>query len=90
MSNKTRFTPGPWRCSKGGWISDKSGNAVIEYAGCGSHKADYPNGADRHLIAAAPDLYAALQNLVDFCDFFKSSDQYQAALYALAKARGDA
>jgi hypothetical protein len=46
--------------------------------------------ANAALIAASPDLYAALQNLVDFCDFFKSSDQYQAALYALAKARGEA
>lgn len=44
-----------------------------------------------NLIAAAPDLYEVLSSAMDFIRElgFENSDQYQAAVYALAKARGE-
>ncbi|MCI2243828.1 hypothetical protein L3067_04295 [Xanthomonas sp. PPL568] len=49
--------------------------------------------ANAHLIAAAPDLYEALANMVkaaEFEDWDGRSEEYTAAVFALAKARGEA
>ena len=61
MTSKTKFTPGPWRVSY-------ERNVMTINAADKSLMGDetyYPwvpdNDADWHLIAAAPDLYAALE-----------------------------
>lgn len=46
--------------------------------------------ADAHLIAAAPDLYAALELALDELDGNSIKDWGHAARAALAKARGEA
>ena len=47
--------------------------------------------ANARLIAAAPELYEALEKATMLLDGvgFQSSDEYQAAMHALAKARGE-
>ena len=48
--------------------------------------------ANAHLIAAAPDLYAAAQGILDQCDaiLLPDDDETAALRAALAKARGQA
>lgn len=51
------YTPGPWVEDeyKGGWIE-----GVVEYAGCGSHEAEWTSEANKRLAFAAPELLEAL------------------------------
>ena len=96
----TEFTKGPW---KPDWkkpgvirgIDAADGGSVImaeEYAG--SAWIGVENLHDIHLIAAAPDLYEALSNLVRITDegfnLTSISVAIQIARAALAKARGEA
>jgi len=56
------YTKGPWNLNSEDWIeashTDNDGQkiAVIEYGGCGSHEAFFPNEADKALVVSAPDL----------------------------------
>lgn len=52
------YTPGPWVEDeyKGGWIE-----GVVEYAGCGSHEAEWTSEANKRLAFAAPELLEALR-----------------------------
>jgi hypothetical protein len=50
MKNETRFTPGPWRVHGGYIVSAELDNL-----------ATFMNHEDANLIAAAPDMYAALE-----------------------------
>ena len=52
------FTPGPWICC-GNHVDDSRGLPLIRDA----RKFDEINGADHRLIAAAPELYEALDTL---------------------------
>lgn len=74
--SKTKFTPGPWNVDPQ-YIHDIQAGGV-EVSRCTSYsnagrEAIYPYNApcdeqadaNAHLIAAAPDLYEALQELVD-------------------------
>ena len=110
--SETKFTPGPWqyrfktikddwgevrrhdgrlvaKCVFGWWTDDE----LNEHR---KNKTD-PAAANASLIAAAPDLYAALKDLDDaFCgenrtkeDRFRSRQAIIAARAALAKARGE-
>ena len=83
-----KWTPGPWR------VEYKYGDMAIIADG-DSIMCDmtyYPlvpdNPNDWHLIAAAPDLYDALEKLINALDV--SFDDDPNAYTALAKARGDA
>ena len=95
-----KFTPGPWRV-----VEERGGvsvETVREYdqGGAISARIDletYPNAvADARLIAAAPELYAALEAAEALLKLhgypaFKNSDSIRAqARAALRKANGDA
>ena len=90
-----KFTPGPWAVEIGPGrpedgtvveVLSKSGECIADvYVAADSHVAD----AD--LIAAAPDLYDALEAMLeadDAEDFEAFSVAIVAARAALAKARG--
>ena len=94
--SETKHTPGPWEWEGGELLSDRF--RVLEWTYSG---IDAYNPADKTLIAAAPDLYAALKRLVDGINdewhpLFNSpgpmSDDERKALEqaeaALAKAEG--
>lgn len=88
--NKPAFTPGPWKMADLAiYDSDKDWLASVD------------TFSDGHLIAAAPELYEALEGLVEmYVDLVSSGDcghwdpekemQVIAARAALAKARGEA
>jgi hypothetical protein len=87
----TKFTPGPW-LAKQSCVISASGEIVTScVTGSVKRGNDAEDYATAHLIAAAPELYEALDNL---CQLFSvvGHDDYRAELYAaeaaLAKARG--
>ena len=95
MVAEPKFTPGPWLFS-----SYKSGNSVIVIDGKEFDVAtvNYPNrDANAHLIAAAPELYEALEGLLaDITEYQEinnlggQNNHWQVkAKAALAKARGE-
>ena len=84
MSTETKWTPGPWSPYHGGdtnlwWI-------VYDHEGCelGSGDGGFDEG-DANLIAAAPELYEALEALLEYRDKWA----VEKARAALAKARGE-
>jgi hypothetical protein len=95
--SETKFTPGPWFGAKysgnSKWIAatifeDQSSNGWKDgnymcVSGPISH-------ADAALIAAAPDLYAALEALCTSGGDDDGTDLISNGLAALAKARGEA
>lgn len=82
-------TPGPWSFEEPNWDSlpflmAGNGDAVATFF------SEPENSDDIPLLAAAPELYEALENLIDF--LFHGKKNCQAILRAkaaLAKARGD-
>ena len=91
----TKFTPGPWAWGNEDWSDQwflQPGVLIIDYDGGGPSGSDEFDAANAHLIAAAPDLYAALYALLKAnlsCDD-DNIDAADAARAALAKARGEA
>jgi hypothetical protein len=95
----TQFTPGPWCVTDRDdlfRIREEASDAVLATTDDGGHPTeaifDYDEQrANAHLIAAAPDLYAALEALVKEANGFESWQRPYAALEpafaALAKAR---
>ena len=92
----TEFTKGPWvfyRDLPTDVVVSQSGECSLATldCGCGDRKTQRANA---HLIAAAPDLYEALDRLVgEIKDYHVSSsvlDAIEASIYAIAKARGEA
>ena len=76
---KTEHSPAPWTIQHGHstrvyLVNDREGNAVGEIV-----YSDTRNPSDAQLIAAAPELLAALMRLLD--------DQRDASLPALEQAR---
>ncbi len=96
----TKFTPGPWTAT-GDKIHQASLDASviagrIAHVDRGCHRQDMANA---HLIAAAPDLFAALDAICgDLANFTGAPSDYadwinprfRAGRAALAKARGEA
>ncbi len=98
MSNP-KWTPGPWSYVPAEELShDAPGfHVVVALGGIIGGEADDPvwviedatniaGEANAHLIAAAPDLYAALEAVVAIAD--RRTVEFDAARAALAKARG--
>ena len=91
--SEVKFTPGPWKVIK---VSG-SGNCAFDIY---TDNYDVVSSSlmqvirkeeDAHLIAAAPDLYAACEEFVRKVDAgeARSTRSYAAMKAALAKARGE-
>ena len=84
-----RWTPGPWR------IKEWPYRHIRSDAGC-VFANDYKPYANARLIAAAPDLYEALEWAVNHfdgntkCNANQETNCIEKCRDALAKARGDA
>lgn len=107
---ETRFTPGPWRreqdttlvwgeCNADDMSTFGMGFPVAAAQGTGDrrwgrHLGEDEQAANATLIAAAPELYAALEaiaaHLERIGDSRKDAPFIDAANAALAKARGEA
>lgn len=91
------WTPGPWTVHKSRTTDDVG---IIGGGGClaecfseirrKNENAVREQEANAHLIAAAPDLYAALDAIIDGRMWSMSDNKFGAAKAALAKARGQA
>lgn len=100
--SKLNITPGPWEAKQAtydvegdfkNWICSPSYGAVGYWTG---HKQRHEDARwiltdeDAHLIAAAPELYEALDNIIAwFWSEHGSSERLQEGIKALAKARGE-
>lgn len=92
---ETRFTRGPWRVSPHDRSQITHGHDVMVasvYDG-GSFDAEYDaetEWANANLIAAAPEMYAALEALADaYYRTWRTDTPYVQAIDVLAKARGE-
>jgi hypothetical protein len=101
--NETKFTPGPWHKVEGtNEVTALEGLKYICVASLfvpvGSTSEDLDSRrevmhANAHLIAAAPDLYAALDEILEalfYDDAEGIEGKIKAAYDALAQARGEA
>jgi hypothetical protein len=82
-------TPGPWYMNGSELIGDSTILATL----CWHSGRDVENKADERLIAAAPDLLAALKAVMDGMDhLWKLENLYTTdrAYAAIAKATGEA
>lgn len=68
-----KHTPGPWIDAGDGWIDGPTAGPVVQYAACGTHRAEWPNRNDYRLAMAAPDLLAACRLVSDFLDRLETS-----------------
>ena len=91
MSSKTKLTPGPWHIEryKEPYTSLLDTYIVVSSEGlivakCGTGDFEIPDNAN--LIAAAPELYEALEMMLEFP---KAGPSTSTARAALAKARGE-
>lgn len=97
---ETKFTPGPWTVNDRGRICEvQDGNPFVwpdaDYGG--GCEIEWDNDADKALVSAAPDLYAALAGIVgDGVSACKAIHEphvpgceWCAARAALKKARGE-
>lgn len=97
---ETKHTPGPWAASKieteDRWPIIAENNGLIAYVTGQNEQGDEANA---RLIAAAPDLLAALidcnEQLKQFIDSGgeekddEAESAYQFAFFAIAKAKGE-
>ncbi len=97
--SEPKFTKGPWNCNRasaGGREIVVSEVSPVDIAVLSRRdKTQSEIDANAHLIAAAPDLYAALDMLLLQCGEWDSTHDiddktYEEARVALAKARGEA
>jgi len=81
-----QHAPGPWRRMGHRHIADAAGNVICEvWSGpTGIEQAD----ANETLIAAAPELLAALRAVISVAD--RKTDEFDLAHAAIAKATGAA
>jgi len=94
--SEAKFTPGPWEwdgdvwdydyAEEAPWLIGKDNQIILK------GEIDCANKANAHLIAAAPDLYEAIKELLYALqddDNWRTSGVYEDAEAALAKARGE-
>lgn len=97
MTDKTKFTEGPWELVSRGWdgrvVNGSDGNWIADLT-----LYHDTSEANAHLIASAPDLYEALEEMLKEttemiklgeCDSDWCHDGRILATKALAKARGE-
>lgn len=101
--SEAKFTPGPWHVGPvdDTRVEDSYGNEVAQIDGDYNHPDTWPiMEANAHLIAAAPDLYEALETLMEeyskVIREYKGLDvgscgdvAYDVAGVALARSRGE-
>lgn len=84
--NEPKFTPGPWLPHVAFNEADGFPEFCVDCGGCATKH-------DMYLIAAAPELYEALELLVSYGDVFAyragTENPYLKGRAALAKARGE-
>ncbi len=89
--SETKWTKGPWLVNLSHIYSpDKQIIALVHNPG--SKESDYPLVANRDLMAAAPELYDALEALYfhdERTPCLRDCNAYEKALAALKKARGE-
>lgn len=97
-SRKEKFTPGPWEVGygllDGGYLGIwKSGSETVVARISPTDRETDEDKANAHLIAAAPDMYAALEEARDIC-CADNCGSYHTRTYKewtalLSKARGE-
>jgi hypothetical protein len=103
--SETKWTPGPWEIRRSKLATDgafdyavSAGDVpvIAEAFGRDAHGGWPPAEANAHLIAAAPDLYAALVAALEYVALYESEHMSNKALAvhqkgraALARARGE-
>lgn len=100
--SKTKFTPGPWETDLAIGTEYENFRCIKAGVGYFSMTGGDPNGGfnmiafiskeNADLMTAAPDLYEALENMVECFSVFSNADQANAhndAKAALDKARGE-
>lgn len=89
MSTETNFTPGPWEYDGGAQIVEAA-RPHMRVAFLPSDHAEYAASShNARLISAAPELYEALENLVEYCQAHHPSIYLVEQIAALKKARGE-
>ena len=100
--SETKFTPGPWKWSNAYKASNnenltwsllgENGYGILSCDGESNSPQELGESgkANAHLIAAAPDLYKALEELVNADGILGRVNARPKAKAALAKARGEA
>lgn len=102
MSNETRWTPGPWIAYPNQdenlfYIAQQDGAPYTpgysDVCGLSCHTWDGERftvqQANAHLIAAAPELFEALEEMLAECEDDEFAPHVMEAKAALAKARGE-
>ncbi|MFT9070300.1 MAG: hypothetical protein ABF446_08385 [Acetobacter orientalis] len=86
--SEVKFTPGPWRVRFGniGHVTAENGALVAK---CQRLTSLCNLQANAHLIAAAPDLYEALERVIKIIDDSSWCLKLTEERAALAKARGE-
>lgn len=87
------WTPGPWKVNKYGSIGagPLGHTPVVAYAEpfYGDDKRDGDSSANAQMIAAAPELYEALHEILDLGLHQIPPEDHNRAVRALRKARGE-
>lgn len=90
--SETKHTPGPWHCGQESvdpewWIVTIKGGLIIANV-----NAHFRQEANARLIAAAPDILAALRECEAFCKGHQETPEkaarYERVRAAIAKAEG--
>lgn len=104
MNKMTQHTPGPWnveKCRYGFAVyASKTGDAVVKTEDAEGRYGAIDNGADARLIAAAPELLAALEGMEKWASSIHdgyppstasiaAAPYREAARAAIAKATGE-
>jgi len=83
----TAHTPGPWICAGPGQVFDQYGNEIVlcKHYGAGIIPAGYvapwhSYKANARLIASAPELLAALENIASIADDMATDSEKQKEL----------
>jgi hypothetical protein len=90
MANETKFTPGPWMFAEGNhrvFTPDGSDDVAFATASFERGRTYGEMVANARLIAAAPDLYAALDDIIaEVLRYYKNGGAIEPLGKACAKA----
>lgn len=93
--SEMKWTPGPWRRSTHAFAHVETSDGRRSVANCGGYSTNTDKGehideneANATLCAAAPNLYEALESVLEYFDH-NPIHECRFAYAALAKARGE-